>query len=987
MGGNSSQATISTSETRLGALQVQQSSYGLSLPIIYGQNRVAGNLLWYGDFVAIATTTTTVSGGGGKGGGGGGVRQQDTKYTYEAAVAIALAEGVIGGIVSVWRGKERITIDPLSSLGFSFFNGSIGQAPWGHLATNHPTQALGYSQTAYVAAANYALTTNAELYNHTFEVIGKMPFGSGILDANPADIIYDLLTNTQYGAGFPESRISGLVDYSNYCRSIGLFISPVFSEQEEVQKTIQDIVTLTNSSIVWSEGLLKIAPLGDESATGNGATYTPNIIPIYDLSDNDYIVSNGDSDPIVVKRMTPADSFNQIQLEFLNRNNAYNIEIVEAKDQANIEAHGLRPKEPIKAHQICDIAVARNVAQLLLQRELYVRNTYSFKLGWKYAILEPMDLVTVTDLALGLNKKPIKITMIEEDESGLLSIEAEDYPFGVSSATLYPSSTGQGYSTNYNVDPGDVYPPAFIEPPIELTTGGLQVWVAVTGTVPAWGGCNIWLSLDNISYTKFGAVHGGARYGTLTAPLSSGTGGTLSVQLAGLGGQMFSATSQEAELLESLCFVSGGAGGEYLAHETATLTGPNAYTLTGLVRGAYTTKTLAKITGATFVRADKAITKSGELDWSLIGKTIYFKFTSFNVYGGGEQALASVTDYPYTITGSMLALPPVNVDTFDIVLQRDGTRQFNWAWTVTTKPLDLKGYKLRYRQGTGWGWDDMRPLDTDDGFFTASPHETNILLAGFYTFAIKTIDKFGNESESAKFIESELSDQRLGRSLFSIYPNLLGWPGIKTNCHVEVDDLWADNQSTWATLPATWANWTAWASDPQPVIQYEHPYIDVQAVISIAPVAVVDADGAYLVEVSYSADNITWSAWAQAGPIIVARYIKFRITVTGAYPHIRALALFGDANLISEALNNQVVSPAALGVKYLGVGDINVPLSAQYSLIKEVVVSFQGVNGNWGYDVVDKNDPLGPHIKFYNPLNALADPPAIDVYIKGFRAE
>ncbi|WP_409261980.1 phage tail protein [Neisseria gonorrhoeae] len=33
------------------------------------------------------------------------------------------------------------------------------------------------------------------------------------------------------------------------------------------------------------------------------------------------------------------------------------------------------------------------VAQQLLQRALYVRSEYEFKLGWKY-LLEPMDIVT-----------------------------------------------------------------------------------------------------------------------------------------------------------------------------------------------------------------------------------------------------------------------------------------------------------------------------------------------------------------------------------------------------------------------------------------------------------------------------------------------------------------------------------------------------------------------------------------------------------------
>ena len=84
MGGKSS--TISTSEQRILSLQVQQSSQGLTLPVVYGRARVAGNLIWYGDFTTYEHKTTTR-----RGGKGGGVKQEDVKYTYEAAVMVALA--------------------------------------------------------------------------------------------------------------------------------------------------------------------------------------------------------------------------------------------------------------------------------------------------------------------------------------------------------------------------------------------------------------------------------------------------------------------------------------------------------------------------------------------------------------------------------------------------------------------------------------------------------------------------------------------------------------------------------------------------------------------------------------------------------------------------------------------------------------------------------------------------------------------------------
>lgn len=764
--------TISTSEPRLGALQVQQSSYGLALPIVYGRTRISGNLIWYGDFTAVAHTTTTSSGGKG---GGGGVTQESTTYTYEAAVMMALCEGPVTGIVSIWQDKKRLepTSDQtrtrkelqsntnfeegelgltlvnveyvvpgqtaMEQLGLSFAPGHPGQGAWSHLSNSHPDEALGYSSTAYVYSAAFQLGSNAGMSNHTFELDGKLQFGGEVVDANPADIVYDLLTNVQYGANFPSAHIASLSGYSTYCRAMGLFISPAFSEQQPAHDHLRMLASLTNSAYVWSEGALKIVPYGDEAVTANGATYTPNLTPLYDLTDDDFIVSGSSDDPVDCDRKTPADAYNQVQVEYLNRANAYNVEISEAKDQANIEKYGLRPQEPVKMHGICSSTVARSAAQLLLQRSLYVRNEYEFRLGWKFALLEPMDLVTLTESGLGLNKTPVRIIGIEEDEDGLLTVRAEDYPFGVASATRYPSQSGAGYATNYSAAPGDVAAPVFFEPPIELATAtGLEVWCAVSGQPgnagSQWGGCHVWASLDGTTYKQVGTVRGGARYGTLTAPLAGGSGGSLAVALAGRGGQMLSGTAQESVLKRTICWVGNEVDGEYLSYQTAALTGVNAYTLTGLSRGAYTSPAMARAAGQMFVRIDQAIAKSDPLDLSMIGKTILFKFTSFNVYGGALQTLPEVSAYAYTINGNMVKLPPSNVTGLGLSVQTNGIR-VGWAACP-----DVDYASTIVKVGSTWA------TATEVTRKNATSHLLGWAPAGVLTVWAAHVDQFGNVS-------------------------------------------------------------------------------------------------------------------------------------------------------------------------------------------------------------------------------------------------
>jgi hypothetical protein len=544
------------------------------------------------------------------------------------------------------------TQSSLQQLGLSLAQGNVGQSVWTYLGSTYPAQAVAYSGVAYVYAQAYSLGSDASVENHNFEVQAQFAYhlGSTVPDVDASMVGYDMLTNQRYGVNFPAVRSDSNGDWSAYCRAAGLLMSPAFTEQMEAAELLKTLAQLTNTGIVWSEGLLKFIPYGDTTLTGNGAAYTPNLTPIYDLDDAVYLDKEN---PVKLMRKPQVDAYNHVSIEFLNRANGYNVEIAEAKDQANIDTYGLRSADVIRAHWICDAAVARLVCQLLLQRSLYIRNTYEFKLPWNYALLEPMDLVTVSDDNLQLVKVPVRITSVTEAEDGELSFTAEDFPLGVANASLYGSQSGSGFQHNYNVSPGSISTPVIFEAPAQQTENGLEILVAARGAGANWGGCNVWVSLDGSSYRLIGTITGGSRYGALTAAIS---GGNLPVSV--IGGQLLSGSVGDANALTTLCYI-GGANKEFLAYTTATLTGANAYTLSGLIRGAYNSSSAsAHGTGDSFVRINEAVARSGMLDLSYIGKTIYFKFTSFNVFGGGEESLASVTAYTYVPTGWAAQLLP-----------------------------------------------------------------------------------------------------------------------------------------------------------------------------------------------------------------------------------------------------------------------------------------------------------------------------------------
>ena len=437
--------TASVTATKVAGLQVQTSSQGIVIPLGWGRNRVKANLVWFGNFQAVASTTKT-------GGKGGGVKQ--TTYSYTGALIMAVGEGPITGIVTVYRDKDVLT---LAQSGLSVALGTAGQAAWGWLSTYAPAQALGYDHTAYVYANNYPLDTSGSILNHSFEVDFSLAVGGGIVDANPADIVTDVLTNASYGVpGWQSGLLGSITDIHLYCLASGLFLSPVIDAQRRASDFLTELLQACNCEAFWSEGKLKFASYGDTAVTGNSVTWTPNLTPVYALGPDSIIPKSDGADPIQVDILDQAAAYNIQSVEFSDRTQQYNTNIAMAQDPANIALLGPLKNNVISLHEICDPKVAQAIVQLILQRNLYVRNTYTFDVPWNYALLEQMDLVTVSDVGLGLVNYLIRIKQIDDNNDDVRTIIAEDMIVGTSHAPLYSKQDVNPYTGNSSVSPGSV---------------------------------------------------------------------------------------------------------------------------------------------------------------------------------------------------------------------------------------------------------------------------------------------------------------------------------------------------------------------------------------------------------------------------------------------------------------------------------------------------------------------------------------------------
>jgi len=170
--------------------------------------------------------------------------------------------------------------------------------------------------------------------------------------------------------------------------------------------------------------------------------------------------------------------------------------------------------------------------------------------------------------------------------------------------------------------------PAFAAPftGATYTVNGVATPEGVAGAAdPNWGGAFVWISTDTATYGNIGTVSAPARQGFLTAAILS-TDTSLSAILQESGGQLLGGTAADAQNGVTLCLVEG----ELLAYQGAALLTPpppNAYTLSGLVRGFYGTVAAAHTNGAPFARLDSAVFQYN-LPPAFIGVTLYMKFQS-----------------------------------------------------------------------------------------------------------------------------------------------------------------------------------------------------------------------------------------------------------------------------------------------------------------------------------------------------------------------
>jgi len=437
----------------------------------------------------------------------------------------------------------------------------------------------------------------------------------------------------------------------------------VIDRQDSAASVISQWLEAGQCAAFMSEGRMKLVPYGDTSIAGNGAIFVAPSAFAAALDDWDFVQQKDGQDPVKISSAPWMDAFNVVQVQWRNRAAQYSPEVTPESDQAAINRYGARIEDPQSWDFITTLPAAVFAASMRVKRNVYTRNTYSFSLPVRFAFLEPMDIVNITTSspwAAGSNNEnlavvqlPVRITKIVDNPKGTLDITAEDYPFGVNNATVFNKATSASAPLpSVFDDPGDTSA-VFFEATSRLTAyAGNQIWIGAAGKNSAWGGCNVFASMDGTTYKQIGTINAAARLGTLHATFSSGsdpdTSDALVMDLIENSRPLEAGTTGDADQDNTLTYV----GGELVSYSACSITGHEQYTAdTYIRRGRMGTAAASHSAGAPVLRIDEAVFKY-TFDPSWVGKTVSLKFQSFNVYRNSPQDLASVTAVSITIAGS-----------------------------------------------------------------------------------------------------------------------------------------------------------------------------------------------------------------------------------------------------------------------------------------------------------------------------------------------
>jgi len=658
--------------TSLGDYRAPTADEARPIPVAYGTVRVTGpNAVWWGDFEARAIRKKVRTGLFSS-------QRITLGYQYWLGMQLALSWGTVDELISLEFDdklvtlRNRVNTADLVSFGMDeptlfssdeprnglfgpvkFYPGTFTQVQNPYLATQFGEATIpAYRGIAYMVFEKCYLSNNDSLpaiavtLRRTPNTLGLTGGRENINgDANPACMVYEIMTNTFWGSGIAQSTIDlpSFVAAANTLHAEGLGLSMLIDTSGSADEIIAEILRHV-------DGVVFIDP-----QTGR---FTMR------LARNDYVVS---SLPEVSPANVLADSFkytrgswdetkNTVKVKYIDRSQKYTERVVQHQNLANITARGGQVDADDYDYSGLSNATAANaVAARVLKTVSSPLSRVECEVNRTLFGLRPGSVFRLSWPQLGIAQIVYRITEIDYGtlDSGAMRIRAIEDVFSVAAVSFAnPPTTGWTNPLDANFP---LARQSAFEVPYGMIAPNAGEYIAVTGT-PTSG--------PQRAYTIWEDPAGGSNFierpdtqvftpsATLANPLAANTAALITTGVVlnnpwGLD-SLVSATQSEFDAGEVLARIVSAAGEEIVAWRTITRNGDGTFTLNNILRGQYDTRPLSHPAGAVVWFISDGFGLVSDTPYTASVSTVSLRATPFGV--ASKLPLASATTMTVTLT-------------------------------------------------------------------------------------------------------------------------------------------------------------------------------------------------------------------------------------------------------------------------------------------------------------------------------------------------
>ena len=267
------------------------------------------------------------------------------------------------------------------------------------------------------------------------------------------------------------------------------------------------------------------------------------------------------------------------------------------------------------------------------------------------------------------------------------------------------------------------------------------------------------------------------------------TAHTLAVNLAMSAGELASeASAVDAAAGQNLTYVDG----EFIAFEIPTLTSTHNYNLTNLWRGMNGSTIGAHASGTQFAFLGDAIFKY-TLPADYIGKTLYLKFQSINMFDIMVEDLSTVTAYTITPSGGGFGTGSGGVPATPTGLSGSASGSINrLTWNANSVNDNVTGYNVYRAAGSGASFASASLIATIPAAAT-SYDDASVSPNTDYTYFLSASNVIGEGGHTSGI---NLTSSATGTG--QPFGFAFSWPSPQVNKAI----AWFDTPVGW-TIPAS----------------------------------------------------------------------------------------------------------------------------------------------------------------------------------------